>query len=130
MKETAHYGLTQWVPWDRRFWERLAGDSGRLDQALAGKCRVVCGVYRGDNRSRRFISLGFTPVAVLLEELSGYRGGITQANAGLAVKGGGLISSKGTAMGIDEGGFTVFFDTDRYCAANSSTSSYQYVAFA
>ena len=37
-----------------------------IEDALAGKCRIVTGTYEGDNTDGRMIRLGFTPKLVIV----------------------------------------------------------------
>lgn len=142
MKETQHYGLTQWEPWDRQFRERLAGDSGRLDQVLAGKapaaetlaalatkCEVVAGSYVGDGRTR-VIELGFYPVAVILNHRRGSTSNDPGTHGGLVVRGGKLYFLENTsALALTETGFRVTYSTTSYMYTNINNEKFYYIAF-
>ena len=126
---TPNYGLHQWESSDDFLRTDFNTDLSKIDTALgalqsetAEKIGIVLGSYRGDYTENRFISLGFTPVAVILEQDDGSRDGY--GHGGLAFAG---HPSCTTGIVITEGGFTVTYSDDAY--TNNQSSSFYYMAF-
>ena len=94
--------------------------------ALATKCRLYTGTYAGNDAASRTISLGFTPLAVLLIE-DGYE--IAEGHGGLALPGLPLESRYGNEyLKIVDNGFWVAYDYDHGCRSNTEGYTYFYLA--
>ena len=94
--------------------------------ALATKCRLYTGTYAGNDAASRTISLGFTPLAVLLIE-DGYE--IAEGHGGLALPGLPLESRYGSEyLKIVDNGFWVAYDYDHGCYSNKEGYTYFYLA--
>jgi hypothetical protein len=129
---TPNYNLTQ--PTAEEFYD--VGDfnrnAGLIDTALKNmdtamknisnqisEGPVVTGTYNGNGSSSRFISLGFTPKAVLLFTAHGgtiaYAGGtLSDVYGGLAITGGGVVAdhagtSGSNVLNIAANGFNVYY---------------------
>ena len=88
---------------------------------IASKCEVVLGTYQGDNQSSKFISLGFTPKAVLVTGSNGllsdsiyYYGGFT------------LENFPTDQVAIETNGFRVYYSDSgsRYKYTNTTDTHY------
>ena len=66
MQHTTNYNLNQWEAGDRVTREDFNADNAKIDAAIAAKCEVVFGSYRGNGVYPRSIDLGFQPKAVFL----------------------------------------------------------------
>ena len=128
MGQTEHYGLHSPQPWDRPSRADYQDDMGTLDCALAEKAELVTGVYTGDGTAQRSFSLGFSPRAVLVEQINGDRSSTTCG--GLAVSGGPLRAYYATQdiMGITAGGFTCWQSDATKGNVNNTGSQYRYLA--
>ena len=128
MGQTEHYGLSQPQPWERPSRAAWCGDMAAIDAALAEKAELVVGRYTGDNADSRTISLGFTPSAVLVEQIDGNRNSTTCG--GLAVTGGPLRAyyASQDIMAITAGGFTCWQSSATKGNVNNTGSQYRYLA--
>ena len=94
----------------------------RVTDVETQKCEIYCGTYTGNEQSSQFISLGFTPKAVLVfsekgETCTGYN--YYHYEGGLAIEGHPCIGSENqNSIAIAEGGFTVYY---RYIANRDYT---------
>ncbi len=73
-QKTEHLGLHAWEPSDSFLRNEFNDNFSAIDAAvgaLEGKAEVVTGSYVGDGAASRFISLGFTPRAVMVVTRSG-----------------------------------------------------------
>ena len=128
---TANYGLHQWEAADDFLRTDFNADHQLIDAALAGleagKAEVVIGSYIGDGEAQQIISLGFTPLAVLVENQQGQRGDSQfYRYTGL------LLPGQTYPMGgVVEGGFVMYYSyqqTQRIFG-NSLNMPYCYLAF-
>ena len=131
MGQTENYGLKQWESWEVPGREAINAAIAAVDGALAGleadKAEVVTGAYAGDGQRERFIELGFTPDAVLLENTNGSRSGSLKS-----FQGGLILKDQPTNIGrIDTNGFTVWYldASDLSLNGNSATRTYHYLVF-
>ena len=146
---TANYQLHQWVPEDNFLRADFNQDFAKIDAALASlqiqtdgkasaaalaevqtlvttKCTAVAGTYTGDGKTSREITLGFQPLAVLVEVSYGKRPAVDyNMNGGLAVRG-GSVSHNSTAVSITAAGFRVAASGESN--TNNSGESYRYLA--
>ena len=155
MNHTTNYNLSQWSKSDQVLMEDFNADNAKIDAALAqkaeasalaalaqtveGKARIAVGSYTGDGAESRFISVGFTPRAVLLMTAYGNAGsgsgvGI-HTSGGLAVTGSPLIFNSGgqihNAAEIADGGFNVtyiYINSDYTVSTNAARTVYNYLA--
>ncbi len=111
-------------------------------RAFLGNSGVVTGVYHGNGAAKRHISLGFTPVAVLVTNANGMTGDDTDGICGgMCVGNYGLVSrncpiqspettwdNAYTAMMIDGTGFYVAYNSNGV-ATNKNGKSYRYIAW-
>ena len=111
---------------------RESGDSAlqsQIDtqtQVLATKCRIYVGTYEGDDTPSRTISLGFTPLALLLLE-EGYE--TAQGHGGLVFPEQPLSSNYGYEfLKIVDNGFWVAYDHEHGCCSNTEGYTYFYLA--
>ena len=111
---------------------RESGDSAlqsQIDtqtQVLATKCRIYVGTYEGDDATSRTISLGFTPLALLLLE-EGYE--TSEGNGGLVLPGQPLSTRYGREyLKIVDNGFWVAYDYEHDCRSNMEGYTYFYLA--
>ena len=111
---------------------RESGDSAlqsQIDtqtQVLATKCRIYVGTYEGDDATSRTISLGFTPLALLLLE-EGYE--TAQGHGGLVFPEQPLSSNYGYEfLKIVDNGFWVAYDHEHGCRSNTEGYTYFYLA--
>ena len=108
---------------------QLSSIKARLT-ALEKRPEVVIGTYTGDGAETRFINLGFTPKAVLLEESSGMRvSSDGTRNGGLALQDSSVGALGGRiALQVVTGGFQVSYIAG-YVATNRNNNIYRYLAF-
>ena len=95
--KTKNYQLHAWEPGDDFLLREINENFGKLDEAA----RTVTGSYSGDGTASRFISLGFTPKALLIDRDHGRRDQFF-TGGGLVLP--GLTSING-AVTIGVGGF-------------------------
>ena len=99
---------------------------------IAQKCRIYIGTYTGNGAADRYISLGFTPKALLVvRDGCGFGDSHTAA---LAVEGiqAAITNGAGTfpALKIESGGFRVYYTSGQTpILTNYSGSYYTYLAF-
>ena len=109
---TEHYGLHQWEATDNFLRTDFNTDHQLIDAALAGlegdKAKIVTGSYMGDGAVTRFISLGFTPKAVLLVCKDGRMNDGNHCYGGLVLSNQPCVHSSQTVMEIGSNGFQVF----------------------
>lgn len=116
-QKTQNYNLHSWLPADDFLRTEINENFTKLDAALsalsAEKARVVAGTYTGDGASQQFISLGFTPAAVLVLSKSGQATTNYDYYGGLALKNAPVYYSSGSGQGnnieVSEGGFIVHY---------------------
>lgn len=97
----------------------------------------VTGTYTGDGSASRFINLGFTPSAVILNDSLGAmfdEDSINDRNynGGLAVTGGDLTFSGNGILDVTTNGFNVYInnvDSDNFIRTNFTGTDYRYIAF-
>ena len=118
--QTEHFGLHVWEPGDHFLREEFNENF----QALDAIPEAVTGTYTGDGAGRQFISLGFTPKAVL----AGARGSLGSGRGGLALPGHPCyeVSHGDKVMETAEGGF--YAVKDSWGSMNDSGSTYLYLA--
>lgn len=128
MGQTSNYGLSQPACWEQPSRSDWCGDMAAIDAALAEKAEVVVGSYTGNNADSRTISLGFTPSAVLVEDMSGARS--ASPCGGLAVTGGPLRAyySSGNVVTITADGFLCQSGGGSDGSVNNANSQYRYLA--
>ena len=114
---TEHYQLHAWEPGDTFLREEFNENFAKLDAAT----RIVTGTYSGNGTASRFISLGFTPQALLIDRDHGRRDQFF-TGGGLVLP--GLTSING-AVSVTEEGFQV---TKEMNEAGSFTTVYFYLA--
>ena len=124
---TPNYGLHQWVPEDDFLRTDFNEDLSKLDTALGAKCEMCHGAYVGDGADSQFISLGFTPKAVLVAYLGNYR----EHYGGLAVEGYPATLANQPILATEEGGMRVYRVSIGGSSANLNYqgTSYFYLAF-
>ena len=93
----------------------------------------VVGYYNGDGVSSRTISLGFTPIGVLVMWLGC---AMTEYSANDKIYGGFAITNhnvvseqSGTGLSIKTNGFLIYYNTSKYVYTNLSGRPYHYIAF-
>lgn len=133
-KKTTYYQLNQYAPEDHFLREGFNADNATLDAALHSKAEaedlaglLTVGVYAGDGREERVISLGFRPRAVVTAAHTGamYHSGSNWG--GLIVDGHPMRNQSGTpVLTITEDGFAIHHAN--YGALNINTIEYYYVA--
>ena len=89
---------------------------------IAAKCEVVFGTYTGDGQASRFISLGFTPKALICAQSDG-----TIIN-GNRIQGGIILPATSGGLTIETNGFRTLYSDDLYWT-NVSNRKYYYIAF-
>ena len=138
MAQTSNYGLKQWESWERVTRGEVNGNLSIIDSHLKAasdtakeKCRMASGKYTGDGTASQFISLGFPPKAVLVEQTNGVRAHTVDANCsgGLAVNEGPLEHERtgDEAVWLSGDGFFVSADGRTYL--NASGNVCYYIAF-
>ena len=121
--KTQNYHLHSWVPGDKFLRAEINENFIRLDSAAW----VATGTYVGDDQATRFISLGFTPRAVLVVNDEGQMGSSasnTRCKGGLVAPG---MTTLNGLLNVAEGGFEVH-DRATYVSTNSHTYTYCYIA--
>ena len=104
--------------------------------ALEARPYIVTGTYTGDGTASRFISLGFTPKALLVFTSEGYPanpyidyylGGMAFPNLPVEVfnRVGDLVQ----VLELAEGGFRIFYDYDLGLRSNQKDTKYYYMAW-
>lgn len=126
--QTASYQLHLWEPGDDFLREEFNENFEKLDAAA----RVTAGVFTGDGTESRFIDLGFTPLAVLVESRNGTREQSTHyaIHDGLALPGhpvGGQPSYP--IIEVVSGGFRVYAYSGYAGNNNVAGNVYHYLAF-
>lgn len=94
---------------------------------------VVVGYYQGNDRSSRTISLGFTPIGVLVM----WRGCVInnysendKIYGGLAITNHNVVSKNNkTGLSITTNGFSIYYSESNFIFTNLSSLSYHYIAF-
>ena len=141
-KQTTYYGLRRWGGRDLIDLEEVNGNFDGLDEALhegltglegaleeldGRKPDLSAGAYTGDGAASQFISLGFTPKAVLVVPANG---NMTNLNGGLAVTGCPAAYSTYNMLAVEEGGFRAYYRS--ISASNvislNSTGTHYYLA--
>ena len=96
--------------------------------------QTVTGTYTGDGSENKFISLGFTPKAVLVFLAEGYTASpyVNYCFGGLAlldhpVKIGSTSSN--LVLNIEENGFRVYYDWGDRILSNQNNSEFYYLAW-
>lgn len=102
----------------------------------------VFGTYTGDGMQGRTISLGFTPLAVILcdnygnmhDDINGYVGGIAIGSHGCCSQRGSTSSAESydnyyTTLMIVNNGFKVNYYSENKVYSNASGRTYRYIAF-
>lgn len=118
--KTTNRQLHNWSPGDSFLREEFNENFTRLDQVP----EAVFGSYTGNGARQRFISLGFTPKAVLVEYKDGIRGS-SSCYGGMALPGRPL---NGGSMSIAEGGIQFTWQNDNEIV-NSNGAVMYYIAF-
>ena len=102
---TPNYGLHQWVPEDNFLRTDFNQDLSKIDAALMKKSEIVVGTFVGDGQPEQTIELGFTPLALLVENEEGQRGA-----EGYYRFGGLILPNQPHKVGrIVTGGFSVYY---------------------
>lgn len=104
---------------------QLSAVNSRLS-SLEGRVEVRAGSYVGDGAASKTISLGFTPKAVLVENIEGARTVSSVVYGGLALPNLPVGLSR-TSAEIVSGGFKVYENSS--AALNYSGAYYCYLAF-
>ena len=126
---TEHYGLHQWESSDDFLRTDFNADHALIDEALAGletaKSEIVTGTYTGNGAGSQFVSLGFTPKAVLVIS----ERGTTTSYGGLALPG-QVVYEPGLqkVMEISGTGFTVYGAGSSSAKGNDSDMDYFFLA--
>lgn len=89
---------------------------------LAAKCEVVFGSYSGNGQASQFISLGFSPKAIIVAQSDG-----TMIN-GNRIQGGFVLPGASGGVAIEGLGFRALYSDDRYWT-NVYNRQYYYIAF-
>lgn len=89
---------------------------------LAAKCEVVFGSYSGNGQASQFISLGFSPKAIIVAQSDG-----TMIN-GNRIQGGFVLPGASGGVVIEGSGFRALYSDDRYWT-NVYNRQYYYIAF-
>ena len=104
--------------------------------ALEARPYIVTGTYTGDGTASRFISLGFTPKALLVFTSEGYPADpyVNYYLGGMAFPGTPveILNRAGneiSVLEIAEGGFQVYYDSDRELRSNQKDTKYYYMAW-
>ena len=158
--KTNHYSLNNWIGTDKPKREDFNYDNQQVDSALHGinteltshkgdtgahltegeraswdgKIKVVSGVYYGDGKTNRAISLGFKPLFVLVFLKLGpfqsvdFNGRTTSVSCGIASAEGGTAG-----LTVYDGGFSVMQILDAATGVmpwlNEEGATYCYLAF-
>ena len=150
--QTSNFQLSQWEANDEVLRADFNGDNLKIDTALTAMKAVTdvsftpdrlpfaVGTYTGDGTTRRVISLGFTPRAVLVvmqnSRMSAGSGGtyygglaVTGHHASASAEGASVWIDAQTIVAIVEGGFQVGSHTNGpTVSSNAANSIYYYVA--
>ena len=89
---------------------------------LEAKCEVVFGSYSGNGQASQFISLGFSPKAIIVAQSDG-----TMIN-GNRIQGGFVLPGASGGVAIEGLGFRALYSDDRYWT-NVYNRQYYYIAF-
>ena len=123
--QTEHYGLSQWAAEDSFLREEFNEGFRKIDAGLAEMPKVVTGRFMGDGESGRFITLGFTPRAVIT-----FSDGVIMDGSnpvGAIVVGRELSNWHGwSTIQIEEGGFRLYTNNSVYM--NRENKDYGYIA--
>ena len=125
--QTASYGLHLWEPGDHFLREEFNENFAALDSAA----RFTAGSYIGDGAESRFISLGFTPTAVLVVSQHGDMGGGYTYYGGLALEGHPVQDGTSVVVQVAAAGFTVRsyqISASYHAASNGKGVVYHYLA--
>ena len=124
---TDNYQLHQWEAGDSFLRTDFNENFAKIDEALSGM--LVFGAYTGNGEGEQFISLGFTPKAVITCTQSGAPGTLEShfyTYGGLAFRE-HPVCGNSRAVAICEGGFTVA-QTNSDIRTNQSSMVYYYAA--
>ena len=150
--QTTNYDLNQWLSTDQVLRTDFNADNAKVDTALAGKAeqaalsalaervtaletlpQLVTGTYTGDGTASQFISLGFTPKALLVVGAWSAMSRDNSYYGGLALEGNpaGVRDGNETVVKILDGGFMVYYAVggSDYIASNEPMRQYYYLAF-
>ena len=89
---------------------------------LAAKCEVVFGSYSGNGQASQFISLGFSPKAIIVAQSDG------TMISGNRIQGGFVLPGASGGVVIEGLGFRALYSDDRYWT-NVYNRQYYYIAF-
>ena len=129
MGQTEYYGIPLWEEYEPLRRSRANQNYRMIDLALdrlqQEKTQLVAGSYVGDGTGEQVISLGFTPLAVLVENREGQRG-----DNGYYRYTGLLLPGQAYPMGrIVEGGFAMYYIHETMkIHANNLQMPYYYLA--
>ncbi len=129
--QTEQYGLSLWEPTDDFLREEFNANNRILEAGLTQKCEMATGVYTGDGTSSRFISLPFTPSAVLVTSSTAEFRISNAYYGGLALLDYPSGPSSSANIAVEEGGFTISYRVagSTTIASNMKNSVYYYVAW-
>lgn len=133
--QTTNYDLNQWLSTDQVLRTDFNADNAKIDAALAALSQLVTGTYEGDGTAERFISLGFTPKALLVFRQEGYPAtGSNSLYGGMAFLGtpAQVLTSPNTytsILSITEGGFQVYYSSYHDIRSNQADTVYHYMAW-
>lgn len=123
MTTTQNLHLPQWEESDRIMRTDFNDAMQSIDTALAGKCGLMAGIYRGNGFYCQTIDLGVTPKAVFVL----YSGRTLTATTGSPQYGGLAVTGYvGGSIEITDGGFKAY-GTGQGDAANMSNAIYNYI---
>ena len=135
--QTTNYELNQWLSTDQVLRTDFNADNAKIDAALAALSQLVTGTYEGDGTAERFISLGFTPKAVLVFLRDGYPADPYTDNfyGGMAFP--GMPAERMVypervlvpVVQIETGGFRVYYKDDDDVRSNLEEKTYYYMAW-
>lgn len=125
--KTEHYNLHLWEPGDDFLREEFNENFATLDAAA----RFTAGTFTGDGEDSQFISLGFTPTALLVEKDNATRPPDTHytPSGGLALAGHPMQKGAGyPVIAVEAGGFRVYRYEGYTGDNNSSGQLYHFLA--
>ena len=127
--KTQKYQLHAWEPGDHFLREEFNENFSLLDEKAV---QVLFGTYQGDGRSEREISLGLTPLAMLVSDSNGVFDTSYSYHGGLTLRGHpSIMAETRRLLEIVEGGFKVYTDNggSPSCTSNNKILRYYYLVF-
>lgn len=103
-----------------------------LSEAIAAKCRLICGSYTGNGEASQTIELGIQPKALFVYPAKSQTIDYTGSSfySGLIFPDAPVVyNDTQTVLEMTASGFTAYYNSNRYIYLNRSDCVFRYLAF-